>query len=121
MRRRIKRFTETRKVMDQYGRLVDFKYYKSLFCDGREYPLIPEDSLYCWSIHRLNDYGQITESDVHRELGRYFEYSKCCVDNFIELCEEGEMPGQYMNTKYGELNKPTPGYVRCLKCRIMIE
>lgn len=121
MRRRIKRFTKTRKVLNQYGRLVNFRHYKSLLCDGREYALIPDDSLYCWSIHRLNDYGQITESDVHRELGRYFKYSKCCVDNFIELCEADEAPSEYMNTKYGELNKPKPGYVRCLKCRIMME
>lgn len=121
MRRWIRRFTKTHKVLNQHGRLVDFRYYKDLYCDGREYPLIPHDSLYCWSIHRLHDYGQITESDVHRELGRYFEYSKCCVDNFIELCEEGEMPGEYMNVKYGRASKHEAGYVRCLKCRIMMK
>ncbi len=54
--------------------------------------------------------------DCHRDLGNYFGYPKCCVDNFIGLLKMKKETAKYMNKKYGK-SKNKLKYVECLKCR----
>ncbi len=54
--------------------------------------------------------------DCHRDLGKYFGYSKCCVDNFVGLLKMKKEPARYMNEKYGKSENKCK-YVECLKCR----
>jgi hypothetical protein len=79
-----------------------------------------DDQLYINSMWRLYNYGKIIEEDVHRDLGKYFRYPQCCIDNFVRLNNLGEMAGVYMREKYGESknkNKDNYKHVECAKCR----
>jgi hypothetical protein len=55
--------------------------------------------------------------DHFRKMGRKFGYPECCIDNFINLIEEGKSPYWYMRWKYGKDRFAKTGYVRCSKCR----
>ncbi len=91
-------------------------------CDELEH--CKDDQLYINSMWRLYNYGKIVKEDVHRELGRYFRYPQCCVDNFVRLNNMGECVGAYMREKYGESkNKIKNNYkhVECAKCRTNLE
>ena len=46
-----------------------------------------------WFIHRLYIYGKIDKYDLIREEGKYFEYPKCCIENYIKLVKSGNLVG----------------------------
>ncbi len=82
--------------------------------------VVDENQPYIDMIRRLWCYGTITENDFHRELGRYFKYPKCCIDNFIRLGNMGVYASLYMEEKYGEAKtkfKSDFVYVKCAECR----
>lgn len=82
---------------------------------------IPYIKMMCHTPHvnmvwRLYYYGKITRFDCYRELGKYYGYPQCCIDNFVKVDKTGNHPGLYMNEKYGE-SKNNCEHVECLKCR----
>jgi hypothetical protein len=76
---------------------------------------------YMGMLWRMVEFGTIEEEDLDREAGRFFGYSKCCVDNYIAITKSGfRGVAKYMIDLFGPddlqeiLNKP---HVRCSKCR----
>lgn len=103
---------------DYVAELVAMDYYcfnlECLDCDELEH--CKDDQLHVNMVWRLLRYGKITREDGHRELGKYFKYPQCCIDNFVRLNKIGECAGVYMNETHGE-SKNDCKHVECVKCR----
>ena len=103
---------------DYVAELVAMGHYcfniECLDCDELEH--CKDDQLYVNMVWRLLRYGKITRADGHRELGKYYGYPQCCINNFVRLGETGECAGVYMKELYGE-PKNNCKHVECAKCR----
>lgn len=67
-------------------------------------------------IKYLYQLGAIDLAGLDKELGKYFDYPKCCVDFFISIRKKTSKVSTYVNSIYGPDLNPT-GYVRCPSCR----
>lgn len=77
---------------------------------------VSKEYLFFLFLTKLKIMGKIDTEDYHRAYGVYSGYSKCCIDNFIDLIKRGKAPAAHMRYIYG---KDAAGihYVRCSKCR----
>lgn len=76
------------------------------------------EHLYGRMLQKMYNLGTITRMDIERDLGKYYKFPKCCIDNYVELYKKDYMPGAHMDHLYGKSHKRV-GYVLCFKCRIM--
>ena len=64
-------------------------------------------------------FGRITLMDYHRNMGKYYAYPKCCVDNFVKIQKMNLAAYAHMMGLYGECPIDNGGHVLCFECRIM--
>jgi len=77
------------------------------------------ENLYRLMLWRMYELVMITRTDIERDLGKYYKYPKCCVDNFTSLLKKGHRVHRYMDFLYGRFPGIRVGYVLCFRCRIM--
>lgn len=76
------------------------------------------EHLYGRMLQKMYDLGTITRADIERDLGKYYNFPKCCINNYVELFKKVDMVAAHMDHLYGKPHKRV-GYVLCFKCRIM--
>jgi hypothetical protein len=45
--------------------------------------------------------GKISAIEFHRQMGRYYGYPWCCINNYIRVLYAGHPPAKYMHDVHG--------------------
>jgi hypothetical protein len=45
--------------------------------------------------------GKIEAIEFHRQMGRYYGYPWCCINNYIRVLYSGQAPAKYMHDTFG--------------------
>jgi hypothetical protein len=52
-------------------------------------------------IKKLIILGKISSIEFHRQMGRYYGYPWCCINNYIKVLYSGNPPAKYMHDVHG--------------------
>lgn len=78
------------------------------------HPIFDYRRSYIEFIFRLYAFGKIGRDDYSREVGKYYGYPTCCIENFVNVRRTSAVMGAIFGDDFPTRLK----YVQCPTCRV---